>query len=384
MKDIVLLCIFLSVCTRCYCQDTISKNELEFGGSITIDNVSNISGGIKKGNNTLALFDFSVYYYKNKGFLKNTGLHAHFLKTTGSKPSENLIGDIQTVSNIEGRSSRFIYELLVFYRLKNFNITLGLHDMNSEFVVSETALNYINSSFGIFPVVSLNFPSSIFPITTFGGLISYKTRKFDIVGGFYNLNYDFVENDIFNIEDHFYQKGFFAISEFRYRWFNEAGKIAEIKAGGFFKKGNHQKDIALPIECVSEKNYGFYFLGDFKLKEFISGKKLMSFIQIGHAPTKINLSSEYYGIGISLLSKGKKYFPHHIGLALASVKINDLEGDKFVNSGRNETTLELTSDIQIFNYFVLQPDIQYVISPSGGLYNNSLTTIMRLIINFSK
>lgn len=384
MKQNVLLAFFLSVCMYCCSQDTINNNKLEFTASITIDNVSNISGGIKDGNNTLGLLDVNTWYYINKGFLKNTGFNVHLIKTTNAKPSEDLIGDIQTVSNIEGRSTRFFYELLVYYKINKINFTIGLHDMNSEFNVSETALNFINSSFGIFPVVTLNFPTSTFPITTFGTVISYNTKRLDIAGGLYNFNYEFSENETFNVDQHFYQKGFFAISELRYRWFNDYGKTVEIKGGGFFKKGNNEKDLSSPAENVSDKNYGLYFVGDFKLKQFDISRSLMSFVQIGHAPTRKNLSSEYYGLGISLISEGKKYFPHHIGLALAYVKLNDLEGNKFVNSGRYESTIELTSDIQILNYFVLQPDIQYIISPSGGLYNNSLAAILRLVVNFAK
>lgn len=384
MKQNVLLAFFLSVSVYCCSQDTINKNDLQFTASITVDNVSNISGGIKEGNNTLALLDMNTWYYINKGFLKNTGFNVHLLKTTNARPSEDLVGDIQTVSNIEGRASRFIYELLVQYKIKKLSFTIGLHDMNSEFNVSETALNFINSSFGIFPVVSLNMPTSIFPITTFGGVLSYNRKKFDIAGGVYNLNYDFIENENFIVDNHFYQKGFFAISELRYRWFNDSGKTAEIKAGGYFKKGNHEKDLSSPAESVSEINYGFYFLGDFKLKQLNSNRSLLSFVQIGHAPSRINLSSEYYGLGISLITEEKKFFPHHIGFALAYVKLNDLEVDKFVNSGRYETALELTSDINILKYFVLQPDIQYIISPSGGLYDNSLVAILRLVINVAK
>jgi len=371
------------MCLYCNAQDTI-KNQIVLRSSITIDNVSNISGGIKKGNNTLGLFDLSAYYYINSGILKNTSFHAHFLKTAGSKPSENLIGDIQTVSNIEGKASRFFYELLIKYKIKKFSITTGLHDLNSEFNVSETALNFINSSFGIFPIVSLNVPTSIFPITTFGTVISYNTKEFDIAGGVYNLNYDFTENNDFRFDNNFYQKGFFAISEFRYRWFNVAGKTAEIKAGGFYKKGSQEKDFSSSFESVSEENYGLYLVGDFKLKELNSNRDLLSFIQIGHAPTRKNLSSEYYGVGFSIISQEKKYFPSQIGIALAYVKINDLLGNKFINSGRYESTIELTSKINFLNYIVFQPDIQYVISPSGGLYKNSLVVILRLVVNFSK
>lgn len=384
MKQIVLLTILMGLFFYCFPQDTINKNELFFEGSLTVDNVSNLNGGIKRGNNTLGLLDVSTYYYVNNGFLKNTSFHAHILKTAGGSPSENLIGDIQIASNIEGKAHNFIYELLISYKINNFDITVGMHDLNSEFIVSNYASNFINSSFGIFPTVSINFPTSIYPITTFGGLISFSRHRFDIAGGVYNLNYEFIENESFETEDHFFQKGFFTIGEFRYRWYNDVRKIAEIKTGGFFKRGNHEDDEAKPDLCVSEKNYGFYFLADYIIKDISANKTIASFIQIGHAPTRINFSSEYYGIGISLISQDEKYFPRHISLALAHVKLNDLVGDKFVNSGRHETTLEVTSDIQFFNYFVLQPDIQYIISPSGGMYNNSLAAILRLIVNFAK
>ena len=308
MKKIILLIVLLysSLFNFAQLYNNKQNSELIFNGSITVDNVDNMSGGMQNGSALLSLFDLSLDYNFHNSFLRHTSFHGHILKTAGTSSSENFIGDAQVASNIDGRSTHFIYELLIKQKIGDFTIILGMHDLNSEFMNSNYAGDFINSSFGIAPTMSLNIPVSIFPTTTFGSLLSYNRKRISISSGFYNFNYKFIEEESFDYKNHFYQNGYLSINEFVYSWFKNELKGGELKFGGYFKQCVNYNSS----NCLNDNNYGFYFISDQILKRFGSGVILGSFIQLGLTPKQINLASEYYGTGISIKEIPFKWLPN--------------------------------------------------------------------------
>lgn len=384
MKAILLSSFFLIIPITCKTQvdDKTTIGNLEINGSIIADNISNISGGIRNGNSFLYLFDLGIDYSFNRGIFQNTNFQIHILKTAGNSPSENLIGDIQVASNIDGRVAHFVYELLIKQLLGNFSLSAGMHDLNSEFMVSDFASDFINSSFGISPAVTLNIPISVFPVTTFGGLASYKIEKFSFKTGFYNLNHDYVNEESFRSENHFYQHGFLSISELSYRLIKDNSKSAEYKIGGYFKQCENNEHADLSKDCTNKFNYGFYFIGDQILKQFDKGQKLGAFVQISFAPKETNFASEYYGAGLSIKNISSKLLPNQIGLAIGAVKLNNFKYNELANSSNFETVVELTAQIPVLKALTIHPDFQYIINPSG-IYRNSFTGIVRLMLQLN-
>ena len=361
--------------------DTATENNFTLESSIIVENVSNISGGLKRGSSLLALFDLSMDYKPfSKGLLKNSGIYLRFLKTTGNGPSERYIGDAQVVSNIDGKNNSFVYELLLKQKIGRFNLLAGLHDLNSEFMMSDYAGDFINSSFGISPAVSLNIPVSIFPATTFGGILSYNTNNFDIAGGFYNLNYRFCDAENFSFNDHFFSDGYLALTEFRQRYSISEKHPGEIKVGGYYKECSPGNEEDVPEECVSENNYGIYFVGDQVLHQFSSGSSIGAFVQLGFTPADINYASEYYGAGISIRDLPENALVEQFGIAFGKVNLNRLYNNRYIDTENHETVVEFTALIPLFSKFKIQPDVQYVINPSGS-YDNAVTGLVRLIID---
>jgi porin len=376
--------IFTTVCfilnavvCRSQVNDSVQITGIRTKASITLDNVTNLSGGIQRGTALLALFSISLDYSPKARILKNTGFHLHLIKTAGKGASENFIGDLQVASNIEGRYSLFFYEMLVRQRIGHFTATVGMHDLNSEFMVSDYAGDFINSSFGILPSVSLNVPVSIFPSTTFGGLISYSKEKLDVLAGIYNLNYEFCEEETFHFNNHFYQRGYLGVGEVHYRYFRHDRQVAECRIGAYLKKCYDYNDENMPGESVGDINTGLYFIGDVALVEFSEGNMLGAFVQAGWSPLEKNLASQYLGAGISYRCESGKFTPEQLGLALGRVKLNEFQGDRFEDMNQSETVIEATATVPLFKLLKIQPDIQYIISPSG-IYDNSITAIVRI------
>ncbi len=360
--------------------DSNEMKTFQIGSSLLVDNVANLHGGIQTGVTSLALFEFSIEYMPfRKGIFRETRLHGHLLKTGGEGPSEKLIGDVQIASNIEGRASRFIYELYLSQQLGNFSLSAGLHDLNTVFMTSEYAGDFINSSFGIFPAVSLNVPVSIFPVTSFGVIADYSRTNFGVTAGMYNLNHDYVVEDEFTFENHFYRKGYMAVTEVRYHRQAANGMDGEYKLGAYFKDCIPVTDHEEEARCDSISNYGIYFIADQELFRLNEKSSVGSFLQIGRAPSALNYAPEYYGLGISLRSISRKGLNRTAGIAAGHVVLQTISEDSGSQTTGYETVIEFTASLALSRHLTVQPDIQYIVSPSG-IYPDAVTGVLRLVL----
>lgn len=369
-----MIIIFSFISTFGICQ----KSPLEYNASVVIDNVNTIDGGIKEGSTFLGLIDMGMAYRPTKTIFKNTTFFAHFLKTTGQPASENFIGDVQVASNIEGRSSLLFYEIWIKQKLGDVSLLEGMHDMNSVFLASEHAGTFINSSFGISPALSLNMPVSIYPVTTLGTVVSYEKERFSFFTGLYNLNHEFIDEESFHIHNHLYEHGFLSITEVQYRWINSGNIKGEYKAGWFYKQCNEDGHGNDGI-CISNENYGAYLVADQVLFTTANNEKNINvFLQFNVNSPKYSYASEYLGSGVTLNGFLSEKHTDVIGLALASVRLNELsyEKDHFI-PGSYETAIELTFEQSFFNMITIQPDVQYIINP-GATLSNALVCILRL------
>ena len=146
-----------------------NQPSLRFGAFYTGDLVSNVSGGIQRGTTYLGLANIVAGFDTEKAnWWKGGELFVNIGNTHGGEPSKNLVGDIQGVSNIEAGNLTFMYELWFKQRFGNFEIGLGLQDLNVDFASSENGALFTNSSFGIHSSIADNVTSPIFPLTALG------------------------------------------------------------------------------------------------------------------------------------------------------------------------------------------------------------------------
>lgn len=349
------------------------------------DYVINTSGGIKTGNQLLGHASLGVNYQSGtQGFWKNGEWNMTIQKTSGASPSGTLIGDIQVASNIEGTSSKVLYECWVKQNVGQFALTAGLHDMNSEFFASNYGGALINSSFGIGLSFSLNMPVSIYPVTTLGGILSWDNGNFSISEGFYNMSYEFSEEETFHWSNNNFSKGFLSVTESRFRWKNGDRMIGEYKLGGFYKKCNHDKDEYIDMGCNSSENYGAYLIVDQSMYT-TDNKEIGFFLQAGINPYKINACSSYYGGGIIAKGFFTKSDEDVLGFGIAHAAISKLDNNyDYVAPEEYETAIEISFEMPIYKRFSVQPDVQYIINPgASGLLSNALVAILRTKFNLN-
>lgn len=345
--------------------------ELVYTGEI----FGNLSGGLETGKKYMANIDLTLTVDTEKaGWWGGGTFFVYSLNNHGGDFSGELVGDLQTVSNIEAGDHWRLYEIWYEQNLFDgaFSILLGQHDLNSEFDVTEYGGLFLDSSFGIEPDISANVPVSIFPVATPAVRVKLLPNEafyiqaavYDGDPGDQDLNNNGLEFRLTSDE------GFMSIYEMGY-------SIAQNSLPGTYKLGGwyHTKkfDDVSATDAAGDPvqrsgNYGIYFLADQMVwsEQDGSNQGLGLFVQIGGAPDDRNTVDFYIGGGLNYHGLCPNRDEDDFGIAVAHASISD----KMVDAGAGtlesaETTLEITYLANITPWFSVQPDFQYIINPSA-------------------
>ena len=384
MKRICLKCVFTLgtfTCLACLAnaKRLSDKNEGEhvtFEASYIADNINDVIGGIQTGSNYLGMANMMMVFDTEKARMWKGG---HFFinaaNTHGDEPSINLIGDVQVISNIEAGNHTYLQEVWVKQHFSSTVITMGLQDLNVEFANSTYGELYLNSSFGILPIISNNFNASIFPLTTMGITCKWvASKKYTWVNAMYDgspTNFDYNPYNLkwqFNSGD-----GLLLISEIQKQ--KKTKHLSGVyKLGAYSHFHRKGKNIDTP-DSLTNSLIGIYAFCDHTL--WVRGNKNLGlFVQLGYSPSKASTNDFYLGSGLNYTGLLSKKAKDVLGLAFAHVN--------FTRNGNSETAIELTYQYQISGHFFVQPDIQYIVHPSGTgePLPNALAANFRFGLNF--
>jgi porin len=349
--------------------------------SYTGDIAANLFGGIKTGIKYLGMANLKVGFdTQNAKLWKGGQFFINGAVTHGHSPTEFLIGDFQTVSNIDAGDHIYVHELWYRQHSKHFEITFGLQDLNIEFAASDNGSRFINSSFGIPPVISDNIPAPIFPLTALG--ITSKihiSEEISLSAAIYDGCPTAFEHNVYNTNWHLCtDDGTLFLSELA--WSNELLQLpGTYKAGYYFHTGLNETNFETGETTeVFANNYGVYFIADQTIwKNANNNKSIGIFAQLALSPANINNHHYYIGGGINYLGISKKQPEDALGMAFACAGFNK-------SYKKNETTVEAYYKKQIGENFFIQPDLQYVIHPAGtdDVVPNALVGILRFSFNF--
>lgn len=212
-------------------------------------------------------------------------LFIYGLRDHGGSPSGDLGGDLQGFSNIEAPDQFIIYELWYEQQFANDRASLlfGLHDLNSEFYVSDYAGLFLNSSFGIGPELTANVPASIFPKAGLG--IRARVRP---------------------LENWYIQGAVYDGDPATRRLKSGEGKMAILESGlsgdtGTYKAGywQHTANKSYNNQTFSS-DYGVYAIIDQQLLHFEGSTAVGAFIQWGWVPKARNDVTGYLGGGLHI------------------------------------------------------------------------------------
>lgn len=361
-----------------HAQDSlITEKALQINASYTGEIISNLSGGLQKGSIYQGMANFTFEYDTKKARLFEGGkLYLNAAHTHGGNPSKTFIGDFQVVSNIEAEDLTYFHEMWYCQKIGRAEITLGLQDLNVEFASSDNAAMFLNSSFGVHSTIADNIVAPIFPLTAFGMQLKYNiysrlALKFIVFDGFPD---DFSENNPYNLHWKFTKEdGLLNIAEISWQPRIKERLEGKYSLGSYthhhFAEGDTKYSDTWEIT-----NYGFYLVADQEIATRENGSVISSFLQASVSPSQKNENWYYLGLGVTYTN-------------LITNKGNDILGLAVAHAGfanrRNETTLELSYKYQLTDQLIIQPDLQYVINPSGteSELDNALVSGIRFIVS---
>jgi porin len=406
----------------------LENRGVTFTFSDTNDLLANVNGGIKTGAVGLGAFQpqLDLDLEKLAGW-QGDRIHVHGLITYGPLFSADYLGNILAVSNIEAGPMARLYAFWYEHNAPDdrWSIRFGLMLADSQFLQSSTAANFINNGISWPTFLAANLPASgpAYPLPAPGIRVRVQPRD-DIQlqaavfsgdpsgGNGSNLPAPLPTGTIFS-----FSGGAFVIAEASYllnqgkdarglpgvyrvgAWYATSSNFADQRFDNTGLSLANPLSTGIPAEHTGDS--GVYGVIDQALYR-VAGTDdhgLSAFARAGGVPNDRNLINFYADGGFVYkgLTPGRPN--DKVGIAAAFARVGDnargldadigLFGDIYYPVRSSETVIELTYQLQLKPWWMLQPDLQYVINPGGGVLNadgtirkNALVLGVRTFLNF--
>jgi porin len=328
-------------------------------------------GGLAQGTANIGKFDVSFQLNGEQAFDLPVTLFARGIYDDGGAVSASLIGDAQTVSNIEAMQAARLFEFWSEWEAGGKqSLRVGLYDFNSEFDSNGTGALFINSSHGIGKDVSQSGRGgpSIFPVSSFGARVRWVASPGWAVQ---MAALDGVPGDPdrpkrttvhFGRDD-----GALLAAEVN----REGERLSKIALGSWYYTGHFDRFATSPDpdrDLRTRGSSGVYTLAEMRLYRASdeSERGLAGFVRAGIADADVNRFGRYVGAG--LVYTGLFADDDQLGLALArATNGGAYRQEQFLAgtpAGAAETNVELTWRFGVTSWLTLQPDVQYIFSPN--------------------
>lgn len=357
IKKLTLFLFFAATTSLSHAQQA---NPFSFEGAYVGDFYGNAAGGLKTGVGFMGMGNLKMGFDTGKArWWRGGSFFVNGATIHGKSLSGHYLGDLQVASNIDAGTHIYLHELWFGQRIGNVSLKVGLQDLNADFLVSECGSEFVNSSFGVAPVLSVNVPVPIFPLTGLGFSAAWDIgEKFRWQAAVFDGEQTPFERNPNNLNWHLDKnEGLLAITELH-------GKFGRgtYKFGTYYHSG-HEK-------------YGFYAIGDQTVLER-ENHHLHLFTQIAVAPKSHNEANYYIGLGANLFGVFSRRERDAVGLAVAHAGLHR-------TSHKHETAIEFYYKYHLNGNIALQPDVQYIVNPSGTDVKrpNALVGLLRVHIDF--
>jgi porin len=326
---------------------------------------------------------------------------------SGQDISAEHVGNIFTVSNIAGFATARMNEL---WLQQNFagdriSIRVGQLGADSEFDLSTNSIVFLNGTFGWAPYLSTNIPNGgpSYPLGTPGIRLALTPLNWLSYQGAVFQSNPFAQD----VNRHGFRwdlsasNGYFSIHELNFR-VNQSSRSSGLP--GTFKIGGWFDTAPDPNTNNAQAwNYGFYFVADQMLyrvteSDFApvtdnkgqqstaaspTNKGLGIFTHIGFTPPTSSFINFYVDGGLTYegLIPARDNDVFGVAIAYGHLSQNTLDSEGRSNPGY-EIVLEATYQIELATWLSLQPDLQYVIHPSGTNIPDALVLGARTTLSF--
>ncbi|WP_394762178.1 carbohydrate porin [Phenylobacterium sp.] len=340
---------------------------MTFAARETFESWRNVSGGMRVGDTTLNKLQISGTWTANAWSNPGFRLHAQVFRTNGERLTSR-VGDLQTVSNIEALSTDRLFEA---WAEQSFGkptqggvaVRVGLIDLNSDFDSIEPAALFIDSSHGIAPDLSKsgrNGPS-IFPVSSAAVRLTWTpTEDWTVRGGVFDgVPGDPQHPKAFAAVRLSSEDGALGIAEVDHK----LGKDAQVSLGAWrYTTASATLDGA--IRSHDSGVFG-YVEGPVPRLEGWSG-----WVRAGWGNRDVQVVSGYVGGGVVRKGLVAGRSDDRLGFAVSRAAIAPA-AQRLQGLRAAETTWEATYQVKVADWIAVQPDVQYLVHPSGraGLPN---------------
>jgi len=391
------------------------------------DVLGNTKGGERQGGTYSGLLNLglAVDLQKAVGWegasFKNTWLWLY-----GNDVSQKFTGNAFTSSTIAGQPGFLCYELWLQQNLFHDVVSFrgGLIPFDSEFMIADTAILFLNTAFGPMALITLNLPNGgpQYPAATPGLRLAFQPASWlTLRTAFMQGNPFQQQNNQHNFDWNFGKSGgLLNINEAAATWNKDAtakGLPGTAKVGFWFQTGQgpeagNEESFSYGSPTAVASSSGFYGIIDQQLyrppvkvadacssknpvstgKAAVpacdcSGKGLSSFFQIGFDPQQVSVSSFYTSVGLVYTGLIPTRDADKLGISFAYARMSDYLQNKATEVGAQgasfEAVAELTYSIRLAPAIAIQPDLQYILHPGGTQqYGNALVVGARAVVDF--
>ena len=298
--------------------------------------------------------------------------HATAYMIHGRGLSVHNVVNLMTVSSIEAPRANRLFTLWLQQNAYDDRVSLcaGQLAADEEFAVSPTAANLINSTFGWPAGISSALPGGgpVYPVAAPGARLRVDpTAELSVLAGVFSGIPERLTNDGTRFR---YYGGSFVLAEVQYA-LGKGGPAAGIYKLGAWRHTGKFNDQETGGRGVHDGDHGFYAIADQIVWARNDVESLSLFLRLGAAPADRNMVDRYVdaGIGYKGLIASRADDVLTLGVAYARFGAGARAGDR--NGGvierDHEKLIELSYLAQLAPWWTVQPDLQYVIHPAGGL-----------------
>ena len=383
---------------------TLKDAGIDLGLSYIAETLSSPTGGLKQTPIYQGLLTPSLNLDLEKlVHWPGATFYTDAFQITGRGLSRNAIGNLLAVSTIEALPSTRLHDLWLQQEVLDRQVSLrvGQIALDDEFYISQYSANFINSTFGCPDILSTDLPGGgpCYPFAVPGvRLRGAPTAGLTLSAAVFNGNPappgpgDPQVRNSSGTNFLIGEGGSLALAELAYSFDvapDLSASLSDAKFGGWYhtaefpdlRRDTLGRSLADPtsngIAALHHGNFGLYMVLDKMLWQpaDAANRGLAGFLRVGGTPGDRNLISLEVDAGMTY----KGLLPDReldlMGVAASYGRIGSaargLAGDAVRLTGVEqpardyETVLELTYQLNVAPWWVLQPDLQLIFHPGG-------------------
>ena len=395
----------------------LGNSGITFSLTETSEVLGNLTGGVHRGFDYDGLTTMTLSLDTDKAFNWSGGtLNISALQIHGRNLSADNLDNLQTVSGIEADRATRLWELWFQQALPGgkADLKIGQQSIDQEFMVSQYSSLYVNTVMGwpMVPSADLYAGGPAYPLSSLGiRLQGQPTGSLKLLVGVFNDN---PPGGSFNNDSQLrgseangmrfnLNTGALFIGELQYMVNQPSGEKNSLNSAasglpGTYKLGAWYDNasfadqrfdtIGLSMANPASSSVARMYNGNFSIYAVVDQmawrqsdgpRSVGLFARVMGAPADRNLIdwSLNAGANVKALLPGREDDTFGIGYGWAHVskRASELDRDTGIFTGSTyrvrstEQFIEVTYQCQVAPWWIIQPDIQYIIDPGGGLTN---------------